>query len=160
MFNVKTISRIAAIQTLYQYDMNEKTQDINLVAQKILEFYQNYELYDERANSGNKKTKVKLNTNYFMDLVKYSTQHLAEIDKIITSNLDHDRIIEDISPLLLVTLRIAVCEINFFKDVPRKVIINEFTNIASEMLNDSEVGFVNFMLDKISMSSDGSPKIT
>jgi transcription antitermination protein NusB len=62
--------------------------------------------------------------------------------------------IEDLPTLLLVLLRVAVCELKYFPMTPRKVIVNEYTDISSDMLTEYEVGFVNSILDNISKQGE------
>ena len=74
--------------------------------------------------------------------------YLEEIDKIIEIYLTNHSTLKNLPKLLFATLRIAMCELKYFPETPRKVVINEYTDIASNMLDNSEIGFVNSVLDK------------
>ena len=50
---------------------------------------------------------------------------------------------------LVSILRVAIAELLYFPEVPYKVIINEFTTLASETVKDAEVPFVNSLLDHV-----------
>ena len=149
--NTKTIARIAAIQTLYQYHSSNYELNIDSLTQKMIKFYKDGALQDDFAliTTGD-SVKVKLNANYFASLVKIATEHLDQLDTIVLCHLDKKGGIDNLSALLLALLRIAVCELQFFPEVPNKVVINEFTDITSDMLSDNDIGFVNSILDKIS----------
>jgi len=46
-------------------------------------------------------------------------------------------------------LRVAIFEIKYFDKIPTKVIINEYTDIASSFDGESKVQFVNSILENI-----------
>ena len=50
---------------------------------------------------------------------------------------------------LLSVLRCGCAEFLIFDNTPVKVIINEYTNIASSFFNEKEVDFVNGILDSL-----------
>lgn len=147
--NTKTISRIAAIQTLYQYQQNTEERNIDTLIQDMISFYQNENLNNDFELIQNKPIKIRPSINYFTDLVKHTVDNLLTIDDIISKHLTEDWEIKGLSNLLLAILRVSIGELKFFPETPRKVIINEFTDITSDMLSDNEVGFVNSVLDNI-----------
>ena len=147
--NTKTMARIAAIQVLYQYKLGDANQDVELIMQQILKFYQDERLQNSKI-APNKSIKIRVSIGHFERLVKNVTSNITEIDNIISSNLSPEWQIESLPLLLLATLRVAIGELKFLLDIPSKVVINEFTDIASEMLDENEIGFVNSILDHIS----------
>ncbi len=143
--NSKTIARIAAVQTIYQYKPEDLNQSIDLIIQQMIQLYQSEQI----TNNLNKPIKIKLGIGYFKLLVKSVILNLPQIDKIILRHLTSKWQITSLPILLLALLRVAICELQFLPDVPSKVVINEFTNITSNMLNENEIGFVNAVLDRI-----------
>ncbi|MCC8417347.1 MAG: transcription antitermination factor NusB [Rickettsia endosymbiont of Bryobia graminum] len=143
--STKTIARIAAVQVIYQYNLTDQNQDVNLLMEQIIRFYQ-----DERAASDSTKSiKVRFSISHFELLVKSVIEHLPEIDEIIEKHLSSEWKITNLPILLLALLRVAICELQYFSNVPSKVVINEFTDITSDMLSEKEVAFVNSILDNI-----------
>ncbi len=147
--NNKTISRIAAIQTMYQYQQEDPAPDINVLMQNMLAFYQDGDLHSDHESTSKNPIKIRPSINHFSELIKFTIPNLEELDQIIATHLATEWEINDLQPLLLAVLRVAASELKFFPETPQKVIVNEFTDIASDMLTDNEIGFVNSILDKI-----------
>jgi N utilization substance protein B len=141
----KTTSRLAAVQAIYQYEMNSKEQLINNIVDSLVEFYENKETLNDFDTDLDKP--IKLNLNFLKELVLYTVNNIKEIDLIIEKYLSDGWSLDKIDMSLLSILRVGVCELKYFPDTPYKVVINEFTNIASDLLKDKDVGFVNSLLD-------------
>jgi N utilization substance protein B len=146
--STKSIARIATIQVMYQYKF-EENQNVDIIMQKIAQFYKDEQVINNSKISTNKSIKVKPSIRHFELLVKTVLIKLPQIDELISKYLTPEWEIANLPILSLALLRVAIGELQFFPDIPSKVVINEFTDIASEMLCDSEVGFVNSILDKI-----------
>lgn len=146
--NTKSISRIAAVQTIYQFENDKNTSDIDTLLLRIRDFYKDKDLKSDYELDKLSKLKLRPSYNYLNELVKFTHEHLKEIDKIIEIHLTNEWNIQNLPKLLFATLRVAVCELKYFPETPSKVIINEYTDIASDMLDSGEVGFVNSVLDK------------
>ncbi|NRB10058.1 MAG: transcription antitermination factor NusB [Rickettsiaceae bacterium] len=146
--NNKSISRIAAIQTLYQHANSEPITSIEITLEKIIDYYKNSNIDSDYGLDNTSKNKLKPSYKHLQELVTFTNENITEIDKIITSYLKQGWTIETLPILLLSILRVAITEIKFFPEIGAKIIINEYTDIASDMLNENEIGFVNSVLDK------------
>ncbi|MEM6338738.1 MAG: transcription antitermination factor NusB [Pseudomonadota bacterium] len=146
--NTKSISRIAAVQTIYQFENDKNTSDIDTLLLRIRDFYKDKDLKSDYELDKLSKLKLRPSYNYLNELVKFTHENLEEIDKIIEIHLTNEWNLKNLPKLLFATLRVAVCELKYFPETPSKVIINEYTDIASDMLDSGEVGFVNSVLDK------------
>ncbi|MFK8040573.1 MAG: transcription antitermination factor NusB [Rickettsiaceae bacterium] len=146
-FNIKTISRLAAVQTLYQYSNVQKEINYAILAEQMLKLYDD-NTFNYILSSNNK---IKLNKTYYKDLVKYSVDNIEYVNDIIIKNLDSEN--KELTNLSNAILLVAICELLYFLSVPQKVVINEYTNIASTMLNHKEVNFINSILDTIAQNA-------
>ena len=127
----RTQGREAALQILYQNEMNPETLD------KVIEDYwqQNPPPSEE----------VKL---FAERLVRGTVERSEELDKIIvkaTENWELGRM----AVIDRGILRFATYELLFMEDIPPKVTINEAVNIAKKFSQEESGKFVNGVLDKI-----------
>jgi N utilization substance protein B len=144
--NTKSIARIAAIQTLYQFASSKGESDINSSLARMKEFYKDEDFKSDHEVDEKSKLKLRPSYTYLEELVKHAHDNLAQIDEIISKHLTKEWTLANIPMLLHAVLRVAICEINYFPETPKKVILNEYTDIASDMLDDNEIGFVNSVL--------------
>lgn len=147
--NIKSIARIAAVQVLYQYQQQTQKQNIDAIMQQTLDYYQNADSGSDHEIEGEENIKIKLSVGHFNQLVTHTMSNLPTIDLMITEHLSDNWQISDLSILLLSILRTGICELKYFPETPKKVIISEFTDIANSLINEKEIGFVNSILDKI-----------
>ncbi len=81
-------------------------------------------------------------------LVIEAIKHRTEIDKIIQSkvaNWDFERI----AVLDRVILRMAICELKYFNEIPPKVSMNEAIELAKLFSTEKSGQFVNGVLDAV-----------
>jgi N utilization substance protein B len=153
--NTKSIARIAAIQTLYQFKNDNNDSDIDSVLLRIIDFYKDQDIQSDHDLQKNPKLKLRPSYAYLKELVKFTHENLQEIDAIIETYLTKEWTLESLPKLLFATLRVAICEIKYFPETPHKVILNEYTDIASDMLDETEIGFINSVLDNYATSNRG-----
>ena len=123
------LARQAAVQALYQWDLTEQApEDI------LRHFIQDHDLNDA-------------DQAYFHMLVYEVPLYRQEINGRLTPHIDRD--LDDIDPVERAILRIATYELEYKKDVPTKVIINEAIELAKTFGADHGYRFVNGVLDKV-----------
>jgi N utilization substance protein B len=145
--NSKTASRIAALQALYQFEVNKDQDDIDSVLKNI---EKSYEEKDFKATFEiPRHLKVKLHKKHLSNLVKNAVENTEFIDETIKSNLSKDWKFSNLHLSLVSLLRVAIAELVYVTETPYKVVINEFTNIGTGFLQDFEISFINSILDKI-----------
>ena len=150
--STKSIARIAAIQTLYKFASSQGKTDISSALFRIKEFYKDVDFKSDHDIDQKSTLKLKPSYSYLEELVKYTYNNLLEIDKEISLFLTKSWTITNLPMLLLSVLRVGICELAYFPETPKKVIINEYTDIANDMLDENEIGFVNSILHNYAQS--------
>lgn len=153
LINNKSVARLASIQTIYQLQDGDTENILEELLLKIRDFYQDAEIFEAALLKD--YGKFKPSYKYLDQLTRYTYQNLAMIDQIISSYLTNGWQITKLPKLLHSILRVAIAELKYLPNVPTKVVIDEYTNITANLLNDSETGFVNSLLDKFSADNLG-----
>lgn len=123
------LSRTVAMQTLYEWDFNEKSQPLfEIVKLNIKQFAPGLE-----------------DTQFIYDLVKGVESRLSEIDGIIVKTAP-EWPLEQITVIDRNILRLGIFELIFAKEVPPKVAINEAVELAKTFGGESSGKFINGVL--------------
>ncbi len=117
------------MQTLFEWDFNAQEQSLDDLVQLNLEQFAPG--MDDHA--------------FVKSLVSGVVQHLAEIDGIITATAP-EWPIEQISSVDRSVLRLGIYELEFLKEVPPKVAINEAVELAKTFGGETSGKFVNGVL--------------
>lgn len=147
--NKKSIARIAVVQAIYQ-NILQNNDDMDDIMQNVLSFYQNNNSITDLPEN----LKISLSISHFKMLVKLVFENINKLDEIIDNHLTNDKDPAHMPILLRALLRVSICELLFCPTTPAKVVINEYTDIANDMLNEHEIGFVNSILDKIAQENN------
>ena len=87
----------------------------------------------------------------FAEKIARSTlDNIENLDEIISSNLKGGWKISRISKVSLAILRLAICEITKFSDIPVSVSINEAVELAKTYAAEEDSAFVNGLLSSVS----------
>jgi len=85
---------------------------------------------------------------FAQDLVRRSEKLNQVLDVIIKDHVEKWEL-ERIAKLDHIILRMAICEIRFFDDIPPKVTINEAIEIAKKYSTGKSDKFINGVLDAV-----------
>ncbi|WP_446654302.1 transcription antitermination factor NusB [Blastomonas sp.] len=135
----RSAARLAAVQALYQHTM-EKTP----VAQLLHEFHQHRlgaEIEDEQY--------AEADVAFFDDVVKGTTERLAQIDGLIEGKLAEGWSLGRIDRTLHQILRAGTYELLARPDVPVGSVINEYLDVAHAFFDAKDTRFANGLLDGI-----------
>lgn len=86
--------------------------------------------------------------SFTMELFDTTMRHMADIDEILESVAENWRL-SRMAAIDRALLRIAVCELLYYKDAPPKVVINEAVELAKRYSTAASGAFVNGLLDRI-----------
>ena len=141
----RTVARLAAVQALYSVNTNsQNNKDLIL---DIVEIYKDKYLTKD-CDSNAQNNLIEPDLIFLTDLTDKISANLEKIDGLIANSLTSSSF-DELDLVIRSILRSAICEIALFDNIPVKVIINEYTNIAGSFVDQNEVGFVNKVLDKI-----------
>ncbi len=82
------------------------------------------------------------------ELYDTTLDHIAEIDTLLESVAENWHL-SRMAAIDRAILRMAVCELLFYKDAPPKVVINEAVELAKRYSTAASGAFVNGILDRI-----------
>jgi N utilization substance protein B len=127
-------ARLAAVQALYQMEMNGAGAEE--VAQEFIEHR-----FAEFP--------VPPDEEFFSAILAGVPQHQVEIDRAVAGSLSEKWKLERVDSILRAILRGGVFELVGRRDVPAKVVIDEYVAVAGAFFGADEPGFVNAALDAI-----------
>ncbi len=142
----RSAARLAAVQALYQMDMTGI--DANQVINEFL---------DHRLEEGNDEDRAhETDGPFFKAIVLGVVKSQRSIDPVLNEHLAQGWHLSRIDSILRAILRSAAYEITERLDVPAKVIINEYLEIAHSFFETEEPKVVNGILDKLARAQRAS----
>jgi N utilization substance protein B len=130
-------ARLAAVQAIYQMELTG--DDAETVTQEFCEHRFNDTEHKQREPD----------ELFFSDLVRGVPHHQVEIDRAIADGLSEKWKLQRIDSILRAILRAGIYELVARKDVPAKVVIDEYLDIAHVFFGGDEPAFVNALLDRV-----------
>jgi N utilization substance protein B len=135
----RAAARLAAVQALYQQDMEAMT-----LARLLDEFHQ-HRLGMEIDDA----TFAEAETAFFDDVVKGTLARRDEIDTLLAGKLAEGWKIERLDKTMLQILRAGAYELLARADVPTGSVISEYLDVAHAFFDEREAKFVNGVLDAV-----------
>jgi len=90
--------------------------------------------------------------HFTVELLEQALAHLPAIDAALAEAITHWKP-ERVAVVDRQILRLAACEILFFDDIPPKVTLNEYIEVAKTFGGTEAAAFVNGVLDRIAQSA-------
>ncbi len=144
----RSLSRLMAVQTLYQYQYHGEENDILKIMDEVID---NYAIDPNKEDASSYRKKIDI--TFLRNLISGITLVLDKIDKKIAESLEENHNFKDIPDVMLQILRFGTFELQFMKENPFKVIINEYVDITNSFYDKNKINFVNAILDKIAKDS-------
>lgn len=136
----RAAARMAAVQALYQLEMEPNTPVEVVISQFITHrFVQQDELVRY----------IKTDTVWFRTLVLGVQASKEYLDEAISQTLSEDWRFDRLETVLRTILRLGAYELCKEVEVPGPVVINEYVSITKAFFDQKEPSFVNASLDKI-----------
>jgi N utilization substance protein B len=138
--SARSAARLGAVQALYQLAVSDAAAPESVV-QEFLDHRLGHEIEGAQyANADN---------DFFRDLVTGTYAERDTLDKHITTALAADWPIHRLETIVHAILRAGVYELLRRLDVPTKVILNEYVEVAKAFYDDDAPGFINGVLNKL-----------
>ena len=135
----RAASRLAAVQALYQHDM-EGTAVTSLL----------HEFHQHRLGATIEDAEyAEAEVDFFDDIVKGATARGDEIDAAIAAKLSTGWTLARLDKAMRAILRAGTYELLARADVPVGTVITEYVDVAHAFFDKRESGFVNGLLDSI-----------
>ena len=125
-------ARLAAVQALYQMELT------GAGAEEVAEEFIAHRFGEAPAD-----------IEFFRTVVAGVPVHQAEIDQAIAKCLSETWTLARVDSILRAILRAAGLELVARREVPAKVVIDEYVGIAHDFFGGEEPGFVNAALDRM-----------
>ena len=135
----RSAARLAAVQALYQQDME------GTPVPRLLE-----EFHDHRLGATIEDAQYHAaERDFFDDLVAGANGRSAEIDRLIGERLAEGWTLDRLDRPMRAILRAGAYELLARPDVPVGSVISEYVDVAHAFYDKRESGFVNGLLDAI-----------
>ena len=142
----RSIARLAAVQALYQLEMSQTeagstTSDVEKVIREFARFRLGQEVDGERLGEADEKL--------FADIVRGAASRQRDIDGMLRDALSDEWPLERVETILRAVLRAGAYELLARADVPVRVVITEYIDVAHAFFAGREPSLVNGVLDRL-----------
>lgn len=144
--HLKSKTRLAYIQIIFQH-LSTKN-DIYEILDSFEKYYKStfIENFDNK-----KKIKFEFNSNYLKKLINFYIQFIQSNNYIykINKHINFKRKFEKWDVINQSILIASISEIRNTENSKIKIVVNDYLNISKSFINQSEVGIINAILDKL-----------
>ena len=143
----RSSARLSAVQALYEIDMT------GVAADPVIKDFltQRWKATPDLAVEGEDDISelAQPDTALLAELVRGVSAKRDVLDGMIAPSLSGEWTVERLEVLLRAILRAGAFELLAMTDVPARVIINEYVELARDFFGEDEPAMVNAVLDKI-----------
>jgi N utilization substance protein B len=139
----RSTARLAAVQALYQYEMETTHLPI------LLDEFHQHRLGAEIDPDIDDALYARAEVAFFDDLVKGTVARRDEIDGLLSAKLAEGWKLERLDKTMLQILRVGAYELLARADVPTPAAISEYVDVAHAFFEAREAKFVNGLLDAV-----------
>jgi N utilization substance protein B len=137
--NRRGAARLAAVQALYQMDI--AGAGINDIFAEFESHWLGSEVEGEQY--------LPAEAAFFRDIVSGVVRDQTRIDPLIDTALERGWPLKRIDAILRAVLRAGTYELEHRKDIPARVVVSEYVDVAHAFVEREETGMVNAVLDQI-----------
>ncbi len=138
----RSSSRLGAVQALYQMDI------AGAAMTDVFAEFESFWLGQEVEGEFYKPAEIA----FFRDIVEGVVRDQRQLDRDIDAALSKGWPLKRIEAILRATLRAGAYELLVRRDVPARVVITEYVDVADAFVDREEVGMTNAVLDTLARS--------
>lgn len=135
----RSAARLAAVQALYQIDITGISP-----SKVVAEFVEHR--FDKVVDG---LTDEQPDPELFSDLVRGASARCDEVDRLVGDSLTDTWTVERLEKILRAILRLGAYELVARVDVPARVVITEYVDVAKAFFDESQPKLVNGVLDAL-----------
>ena len=143
--NRRGAARLAAVQALYQMDL------AGTGLNEIFAEFESHWLGREVEGAEYLPAEVA----FFRDVVGGVVREQRKLDPLIDAALSRGWPLKRIESVLRAVLRAGAYELDHRRDVPARVVVSEYADVASAFVDPDETGMVNAVLDQLARQMRG-----
>lgn len=143
---LRTSSRLAAVQAHYELDLIGGDAG-EVTAAFIAKRWNQAATVDSLSEVD--AVADALDEEFFTDLMTGAVREQASIDSLIMSALSKPDSFKRLEPLVRSILRVGTYELSHRIDVPVKVVISEYIELAKDFFDGAQVKLINGVLDNL-----------
>ena len=137
--NRRGAARLAAVQALYQMDLAATSLD------DILGEFERHWIGREVEG----EQYLPAEADFFREVVSGVVAEQRKIDPLIDAALSRGWPLKRIEAVLRAILRAGAYELDHRRDVPARVVVSEYVDVANAFVDAEETGMVNAVLDQL-----------
>lgn len=137
--NRRGAARLAAVQALYQMDIGGA--GINEIFAEFKNFWIGNEVDGEQY--------LPAEVAFFCEIVAGVVSKQKQIDPLINDLLVRGWPLARIDAILRAVMRAGTYELQYRKDIPERVVVSEYVDVAQAFVEKEETGMVNAVLDQV-----------
>ena len=137
--NKRGAARLAAVQALYQMDL--AATGLNEILGEFERHWIGREVEGEQY--------LPAEAAFFRDIVTGVVREQRRLDPLIDEALAERWPLKRIEAILRAVLRAGAYELDYRRDVPARVVVSEYADVAAAFVEREETGMINAVLDQL-----------
>ena len=89
---------------------------------------------------------------FLVELIKGVTTEAKRIDALLSAYLTKEWTLDRLDPVLRAILRAGICELLIFKEIPVRIVLNEYIELTKAFFEGKEPLFVNGLLHRVAIT--------
>jgi N utilization substance protein B len=141
----RSVARLAAVQALYQME---------IAATSLPDILAEFESHGVGREADGENF-AKAEAAHFRDLATGVVREQRTLDPMIDAALSKGWPLKRVESVLRAVLRAGAYELAFRPEIPARVVISEYVDVAAAFLDEEETGMVNAVLDALARQARG-----